>query len=564
MISTGDFAILCLLILARLISAKFSIIPDCDEVFNYWEPLHFLTHGYGAQTWEYSPEYAIRSWAYLWAHGVAVKLSELVMAISGQQQPKYVLFYALRALFAAVCVFSDFALYRSARKNLSYSIAIGYAVISATSTGMFHASVAFLPSTFAMNCVTLAMSQFLNISPTGFVSSYCRGFILIAIAGILGWPFALAVGAPFGLYYLANLTHPGAAAGLVKALVAIGTVAAATLAIDSVSYRSWQLGTLNIVLYNVFGGEGQGPEIFGTEDATYYLHNLLLNFNVAYVLSVLSFATPVLFYLLPASSTSLRVHPARLALTTSPLLLWSAIFYVQPHKEERFFYVVYQLIALSAAISVEWIAAVVAAIGLKALKPLTIALALSGIASISILRSVSLAQNYSAAIHVLKTPQLYNGEGTTFCLGREWYRFPSSYFLAPHQRLRFVKSGFSGLLPTSFEENADFTAWWDLPGTSNIPQHMNNLNLEAPELYVEPGQCDYVVDIDIPANIEAGEISYFASPEWKKINCRKFLDFESSGPGKLLWLPKSLHGLTNTNLRYHDYCLFERVNGKGA
>jgi alpha-1,2-mannosyltransferase len=561
MISTGDFAILCLFIIARLVSAKYSIIPDCDEVFNYWEPLHFLTHGFGAQTWEYSPEYAIRSWAYLWAHGVAIKLSELILSATGLQ-PKYFIFYGLRTVFATVCVLCDFALYRSAKKNLSSSIAVGYAVISASSTGMFHASVAFLPSTFAMNCVTLAMSQFLNISPTGFVSSYCRGFVLIAVAGILGWPFALAVGAPFGLYYLLNITHPNAFAGLLKALMAIGTIAGITLAIDSVSYRSLQLGTLNIVLYNVFGGEGQGPEIFGVEDWKYYLHNLLLNFNIAYPLSILAFATPVLFYLLPASSTSLRVHPARLALTTSPLLLWSAIFYMQPHKEERFFYVVYQLIALSAAISLEWISAVVHAVGLKGLKALTIALALSGIASISVLRSVSLAQNYSAAIHVLKTPQLYEGEGTTFCLGREWYRFPSSYFLAPHQRLRFVKSGFKGLLPTSFEESDYPNMWWNLPGTSSIPLHMNNLNLEAPELYIEPSQCDFVVDIDIPANSEEGEISYFTSPEWKKINCRKFLDFESSGPGKLLWLPKSLHGLTKTSLKHHEYCLFEKVKNE--
>ena len=41
------------------------------------------------------------------------------------------------------------------------------------------------------------------------------------------------------------------------------------------------------------------------------------------------------------------------------------------------------------------------------------------------------------------------------CVGAEWHRFPSSFFLpSPHYRLAFVESGFGGLLPRqfSFEE----------------------------------------------------------------------------------------------------------------
>lgn len=37
-------------------------------VFNYWEPLHYLVNGKGFQTWEYSPEFAIRSYFYLLVH----------------------------------------------------------------------------------------------------------------------------------------------------------------------------------------------------------------------------------------------------------------------------------------------------------------------------------------------------------------------------------------------------------------------------------------------------------------------------------------------------------------
>ena len=42
-----------LLFAARLVSTYYNIIHDCDEVFNYWEPLHYLLYGYGLQTWEY-------------------------------------------------------------------------------------------------------------------------------------------------------------------------------------------------------------------------------------------------------------------------------------------------------------------------------------------------------------------------------------------------------------------------------------------------------------------------------------------------------------------------------
>lgn len=38
------------------------------QVFNFWEPLHFADRGYGFQTWELSPAYAIRSWAYVLLH----------------------------------------------------------------------------------------------------------------------------------------------------------------------------------------------------------------------------------------------------------------------------------------------------------------------------------------------------------------------------------------------------------------------------------------------------------------------------------------------------------------
>lgn len=57
-----------LLGIARLASALVNLIHDCDEVYNYWEPLHHLLYGWGYQTWEYSAEFALRSYWYLDLH----------------------------------------------------------------------------------------------------------------------------------------------------------------------------------------------------------------------------------------------------------------------------------------------------------------------------------------------------------------------------------------------------------------------------------------------------------------------------------------------------------------
>lgn len=105
----GSTAFKCLLS-ARFCAALLSNISDCDETFNYWEPvsnklcrrwspygdysvplppitmlwrmywqMHYLLYGTGMQTWEYSPLYAIRSYAYLWLHALPACLHAHVL-----------------------------------------------------------------------------------------------------------------------------------------------------------------------------------------------------------------------------------------------------------------------------------------------------------------------------------------------------------------------------------------------------------------------------------------------------------------------------------------------------
>lgn len=77
-----------LLFAARLISAATSSISDCDEVFNFWEPAHFLLYGHGMQTWEYAPSFSLRSWAYVSLHAFILKIAHI--AFSSKAQSNYI------------------------------------------------------------------------------------------------------------------------------------------------------------------------------------------------------------------------------------------------------------------------------------------------------------------------------------------------------------------------------------------------------------------------------------------------------------------------------------------
>ncbi len=62
------------------------------------------------------------------------------------------------------------------------------------SPGNFHASVAYLPSSFAMYMSLLGAAAFMNWRG-GLKTSW--GIWWFAVGGILGWPFASALCAPF-------------------------------------------------------------------------------------------------------------------------------------------------------------------------------------------------------------------------------------------------------------------------------------------------------------------------------------------------------------------------------
>ncbi|KAF9965900.1 mannosyltransferase [Mortierella alpina] len=594
------------LFLVRALAATYSNISDCDEVFNYWEPMHYLQYGSGLQTWEYSPLYAIRSWAYILLHTLAAEIARLAMSAN---------------------------------------------------------RVTFLPSTFAMYTTMLFFSQMLQCPHRQSGKRTFWAIFWVGLGALLGWPFSAAVGLPFALEEL--LIHSRSQSRkktvrfrdwrrmrllrlLTSSVAVLGCVLVPIILIDRYYYKKLVVVPLNIVLYNVFGGD-VGPDIFGTEPWWFYILNGLLNFNVLFLAAIASLPVLVLTYFTipdvlpnaPSGTGQLKDPLLLFTLKLSPLYLWLAIFTAQPHKEERFLFVVYPLLCFNAVMTLFMAQKIVqrvldrfvtrsktAAIHKYSAGLVWVILIAS--AAISLSRILALHEHYSAPIEVYRrafdlvqvptpivvessdpaalpgsTVHSLNGDdartpgldnSVRVCVGKEWYRFPSHYFLPEGAKLGLIKSHFDGLLPGEFKEMAQNGElpplssqpsangkqhkpvridWrWSAerrPGTSHIPRLMNNQNKEVSEHYTPLDQCQYLIDLDYSGRPENQgpedliEPRYLQDKEhWEKMYCKKFLD-TAVGAGRnrwvrAFWIPDKITValMRGQNKVWGDYCLARR------
>ena len=244
-------------------------------------------------------------------------------------------------------------------------------------------------------------------------------------------------------------------------------------------------------MYNVFSGSARGPDIFGTEPWHFYLRNLVLNFHVWFLLALLAGPIVGMQFFTRGRATT-KQSPVRIMVFVAPFYLWLAIFSAQPHKEERFMYPAYPLLALNAAIALHNLLAYVGSSDPKKLMgkiPAGLKLALVVLPLISStlvghLRILGIMTAYRAPLQIyqpLHSPE-YADLDSTVCLGKDWYRFPSSYFLPQGIRARFVKSAFDGLLPGQYNEAE--VGFGFFPGTWLVPPGMNDQNIEDPGKHV--------------------------------------------------------------------------------
>jgi len=559
--------------LVNTIAALFAPIQDCDEVFNYWEPTHYLNHGYGLQTWEYSPEYAIRSWTYTSLHSLLMWLAALPVKLLEFDRPKAGEFYSLRIALGLACALCQSRLYAAIAKTVHPKVAIFFAMALILSPGMHHAAPAYLPSSFAMYTTMLGFSAFMDWTK-GMKTA--QGIMWFGIGATLGWPFAGALVLPFIAeeVFLATVTGDISDGfrrmfnGTARSLV----VLAVQTAIDSFFYKKFVCVPLNIVLYNVFSGGSRGPDIYGVEPWHFYFRNLTLNFNVWFFLAIaalpLLFIQHVVLQKVVSKQTLLRSM-----VFVSPFYLWLAIFSAQPHKEERFMYPAYPALALNAAISLHIILANFGSTDPQRLVskiPGSFKLALVSIPlllsfNVGMLRTVGIFSAYSAPLSIYKP--LHNPgvavPGDVVCLGKEWYRFPSSFALPQGVHAKFIKSEFSGLLPGEFSEAK--VGFGLFPGTWLVPPGMNDENVEDIGKYTDIGHCEFLIDSHLPSAMPTTlEPDYISdSSHWEKLKCASFLDAsQTSLLGRLVYIPDLPFIPERFRRKWGDYCLLQR-KGRG-
>jgi len=525
------------LLLARLASAALNLVHDCDETYNFWEPLHYLTHGHGMQTWEHAPRFGLRSYAYLGAHALIAKPAawfvrnavaadaahETLAAVS--RVARVAPFYAVRLFLAVASALADAFLASSVAEThpLAGSVTLASLVWSA---GCFVSSTSFLPSAFAGVCVTCALAHVLK--------QQHRAACACCVAAVVwGWPFAGVAAIPAGLDCLSRRGFYQTAAFIVKPLVMTVTV---SIAVDTYFYGAWTCSVWNLLRYNVFPTEkGGGANLYGVEPATFYLKNLALNFAHGLVLALC--AVPL--GLIAGSKRYGRVDGSRethllLMTTHAPFLCSLLLFSALEHKEERFMYVAYSSLCAGSGAAVgaffdvcvaksarSRVAAkragrkppgglvLLAATGAGAACLLTAAMGASRVAALLIgygaparayalglpVRSIDFPGSNDASFPGTESSRRSRDVENVqnVCVGDEWHRFPSSFFLPSHSyRLKFLDASFDGALPVPFEAERG--------GTSFGSIFLNDENRGEREQRVADAarECDYVVEYVAP------------------------------------------------------------------
>lgn len=548
---------------SHALAALYAPIQDCDETFNYWEPLHYLNHGYGLQTWEYSPEFSIRSWAYIALHAVPAKLAGL---FGGS---KVFEFFALRVLLAFICAATEVRLYSAISRNINPRVGVIYLMIVAFMPGFFYASSALLPSSFAMYTSALGLSSFMDWHGG---TKTANGIMWFGIGALLGWPFAGALVVPFALeeWLIAIVgkadifeTFRRYLDGLVRCLI----VLALQVGIDTFFFHKIAIVPWRIVAYNVFGGQDRGPDIFGTEPWHYYIRNLLLNFNMWFIFAAIS-GPLYLFQSIVLRQYVTRQTLLRTVTLLSPFYLWLAIFTVQPHKEERFMFPAYPFLALNAAIAfhslLTWVGSTDSAIFGRIpakLKLFAIVPVVLLSVNVGLLRIVGTVTAYRAPL------QMYDGIAMsnttpfddTVCFGKEWYRFPSSHFLPNGAHAKFIKSEFDGLLPGEFHEGK--TGFGLFPGSWLIPSGMNDRNEEDLGKYTHVKHCTYLVDSYMPGMkaTEHEPLYVLEDEQWEKVTCAPFLDASKTGLlARTIWILDLPFVPSKYRRHWGEHCLLRR------
>ncbi|XP_039055647.1 dol-P-Man:Man(6)GlcNAc(2)-PP-Dol alpha-1,2-mannosyltransferase-like isoform X1 [Hibiscus syriacus] len=393
-------------------------------------------------------------------------------------------------------------------------------------SGCFFASTSFMPSLFSMYSMSLSSGLFLLDKPAQAVA-------VAAVGVILGWPFSILAFLPVTLFSLSKQFKQAFLYGTVTSIALL----ALPILVDYYYYQRWTSSVFNLLMYNVLGG-GEN-HLYGTP--LFYLRNGFNNFNFCFIFALLFLA------ILPIVR---KKYAPDLLIVVSPLYIWLTLMSLQLHKEESadsiiqcslLFVLLLQQSSRAYLILSEtnspYDKSTIVVIA-KVLRPGALCLILCA----SHARTFSLINGYAASFKVYKILDHYDdaGTGSVLCVGSEWHRFPSSFFVPDYVgEVRWINDGFQGLLPFPFNATPG--------GTSAAPPYFNNKNKASYEQYLEDLQaCSFLVELqlDRPYHHRGNDLS-----TWEAVAALPYLDRELS-PAKYrsffipyLWEHKNVFGL---------------------
>ncbi|KAF7028744.1 hypothetical protein CFC21_040612 [Triticum aestivum] len=136
-------------------------------------------------------------------------------------------------------------------------------------------------------------------------------------------------------------------------------------------------------------------------------------------------------------------------------------------------------------------------------------------------RTFSMLNGYGAPLQIYQHLEYHEdtGPGSILCVGSEWHRYPSSFFVPSYiSEVRWIDDGFRGLLPFPFNET--------LGGTTAAPSYFNTKNKASDKQYLKDiGACNLLMELDLrrPYPSRGNDLS-----TWETLASLPFLDRELS------------------------------------
>lgn len=520
------------LLAVRLFSAIFGVISySNDEVFNNWEPLHMLIHGVGFQTLEFSPTVANGSYFFLspyyyWSYFFA---SQAFFSKIAQ-------FMMVRLLVGGFCLGGEYYAYSVICDRINISTGKLFLFFSIFSAGMFQESVKFSQPSFGMSCLFYFLGSYLTenwtlsvifTTLTIFTGCTLNSMFLFVI-------FIMCIMRERVQRFLASLT------------VTVPIVLALRITVDSFYY-----GKVVGPWYEHYLSVDELLEMHGKASRVihFYLLNIGTNWNIAVIVACLS-VIPVLIHAVRGpkkESPRLWLDKTRTHVLLLVLMYFTVLYVLVSallNLDVSMMASIYPFVALFAALACDEFLQLMSR---KKLSYGVVCSVLFSYALLSGMRITSLIEGYGAHIEIynsfnkeLFAHQVFDGFNNPIrlCTGKEWHRFPSSFFIPDEAfdgsaqtrpiEMSFTQSNYHGLSPSKFLKlNRTIYINDDrIEITRHVEPDIRFFKTED-STYDSVDSCDYFIDVDYPAN--GKEQNLKEMPEhWKPIESRRVMNRQSS------------------------------------